>query len=453
MTLKLTLIPTDDLPSWLANQSEVIQHWIRQTGFTAKSDTISLIPTPEGKLEQVLAGCKRVEDFWAVGALPKLLPAGNYALTNTLTSMQHQRIGIAWELGAYQFERYKKSDKTIAKLVGFSELQQTAITTYVKSHYLVRDLINTPMEDMGPTELAAAADALCASYSGASIKHIVGDELLTQNYPAIHTVGRASSHEPRLIDLRWGNPAHPKLTLVGKGVCFDSGGLDLKSASNMLIMKKDMGGAAHVLGLAHLIMATELPVSLRVLIPAVENAVSGNAYRPGDVIKTRKGLSVEIGNTDAEGRLILGDALTEACNEQPDLIIDFATLTGAARVAMGTDVPAFFTDNNALANQLMEHADNEQDPLWRLPLYTPYRSLLDSTIADINNAGNSGYGGAITAALFLKEFIAASIDWIHIDLMAWNLGNRPGRPEGGEAMGLRAVYQMLCERYSKNASL
>jgi leucyl aminopeptidase len=448
MSVNLTLIQTEELQPWLANQSELIKNWIRQTGFMAKPDTVCLIPTSNAQLAQVLAGCKRVDDFWAVGALPKLLPPGNYTLTNTLTPKQHQHIGIAWELGAYQFERYKKSDKTLAKLTGQPDKHQELINHFVQSQYLVRDLINTPMEHMGPAELAAAADTLCATFSGASIKHIVGDELLTQNYPAIHTVGRASAHKPRLIDLRWGNPSHPKLTLVGKGVCFDSGGLDLKPASNMLIMKKDMGGAAHVLGLGRLIMATNLPVSLRVLIPAVENAVSANAYRPGDVINTRKGLTVEIGNTDAEGRLVLADALTEAVSEQPDLIIDFATLTGAARVAMGTDVPAFFTDNNALANQLMQHAENEQDPLWRLPLYAPYRSLLDSPIADINNAGSGSYGGAITAALFLKEFVPAATPWIHLDLMAWNLSNRPGRPEGGEAMGLRAIYQMLCEKYS-----
>ena len=311
---------------------------------------------------------------------------------------------------------------------------------------LVRDLINTPAEDMMPEQLAAAVLALGQTFN-ADVTQIIGDDLLRQNYPVIHIVGRASTHAPRLIDLRWGDPTHPKLTLIGKGVCFDSGGLDLKPANGMRLMKKDMGGAAHAIGLAQLIMSTGLPVRLRLLVAAVENAVSGNAFRPGDVVRSRQGISIEIDNTDAEGRLILCDALADAATDQPDLMVDFATLTGAARVAVGTEVPAFFTTSDALAQALMDAAVQQHDPIWRLPLHRPYRQMLDSKIADIANSASSPFGGAITAALFLQEFVPDSLHWVHFDLMAWNNRNRPGRPEGGEAMGLRAVFECLQQRY------
>ena len=280
---------------------------------------------------------------------------------------------------------------------------------------------------------------------GASVSTIVGEALLTQNYPAIHAVGRASDRAPRLIDLRWGRTG-PKITLVGKGVCFDSGGLDIKSASNMKLMKKDMGGAAHVLGLAQMIMAAQLPVRLRLLIPAVENSIAGNAFRPLDVLRTRKGLTVEVGNTDAEGRLILCDALAEADREGADLLIDCATLTGAARVALGPELPALFSNHDPTAEALIGHGLEERDPLWRLPLYKPYRRGLDSKVADLNNLWDSPFAGAITAALFLQEFVSAGTPWVHIDMMAWNSTARPGRPEGGEAMALRALYALVAER-------
>jgi leucyl aminopeptidase len=282
---------------------------------------------------------------------------------------------------------------------------------------------------------------------GARVEQVVGDALLEQNFPAIHAVGRASVHAPRLLDLRWGEEGNPRLTLVGKGVCFDSGGLDLKSANGMRLMKKDMGGAAHALGLARLIMSTGLPVRLRVLVAAVENAVAGNALRPGDVIRSRKGLTIEIDNTDAEGRLILCDALAEGAIEQPELLIDFATLTGAARVALGTEVPALFSNSDELAAGLLAAAEAQQDPLWRLPLYNPYREMLDSKIADIANAANAPYAGAITAALFLREFVPEETAWAHVDVMAWNTRSRPARPEGGEAMGIRAVSHYLRQRF------
>jgi leucyl aminopeptidase len=300
---------------------------------------------------------------------------------------------------------------------------------------------------MGPTEFAAAAEKLASQY-GAQFSQIVGEELLAQNYASIYTVGRASDDAPRLLDLRWGNAAHPKLILVGKGVCFDSGGLDIKPSSYMLLMKKDMAGGAHVLGLARMIMQAKLPINLRVLIPVVENVISGNAYRPGDIITSRKGLTIEVGNTDAEGRVILADALTEAVNDKPDLLIDISTLTGAARVALGTELPAIFSNNDVIVNKLIETGEKEQDVMWRLPLFGLYREYLTSQIADINNNSSESYGGAITAALFLKEFVPDDVPWLHFDMMAWNLRTRPGRPQGGEAMALRALFAYLREKFT-----
>ena len=339
------------------------------------------------------------------------------------------------------------TSKPGAKLVVPKNADPLLAESLADAVHLVRDLINTPANDMGPSGLAAAARKVARAH-GAKVSVTIGDALLKKNYPLVHAVGRASSDAPRLIDLRWGGKG-PKVTLVGKGVCFDSGGLDLKPASGMLLMKKDMGGGAHVLGLADMIMGAKLPLRLRVLVPAVENAVSGDAFRPLDVLKTRKGLTVEVGNTDAEGRLVLGDALSEAARENPDLIVDFATLTGAARVALGTEVPAFFTDRDSLADALMRHAARESDPLWRLPLHKPYRRLLDSKVADLNNVSSGSFGGAITAALFLAEFVGSEAPWVHFDLMAWNLSDRPGRPQGGEAMGLRAVYGVVAELAAK----
>ena len=315
-----------------------------------------------------------------------------------------------------------------------------------RATYLVRDLVNTPANDLGPAELAEAAAAV-ARGAGVRANIIVGDDLLAKNYPLVHAVGRASARPPRLVDFAWGTPDAPKVTLVGKGVCFDTGGLDLKPSSNMLLMKKDMGGAAVVLGLAQMIMDAGLKVRLRVLIPAVENSVSGNAYRPGDVLATRKGKTVELGNTDAEGRLILADALTEADGEEPSLLVDCATLTGAARVALGPDLPALFTPSDDLARDLLRHGDAQSDPLWRMPLHAPYRDYLDSKIADFNNAADTSFAGSITAALFLKEFVSRTQAWAHIDLYAWNAKTRPGRPAGGEAMAMRALYALVAERY------
>ena len=444
----VALIPiaVDDLDAWLARQQPSIRAWVTANGFHAKPGSLCPIPSTEGGLQGMLAGISSVDDPWTCAGLPALLPEGSYYLDVDWDRTALERHALGWGLGAYQFSRYKTPKEQRAKLALDPACDSHDISNRLQAIGLVRDLINTPAQDMMPEHLADAIESLADEFD-ASVQQILGEELLTRNFPAIHTVGRASVHAPRLLDLRWGATHHPKVTLVGKGVCFDSGGLDLKPANGMRLMKKDMGGAAHVLGLARMIMGAKLPLRLRVLIPAVENAVAGNAFRPGDIITSRKGLSIEVDNTDAEGRLILCDALAEAVTEAPDLLIDFATLTGAARSALGTDVPAMFCDSDKVAIDLLQAATDECDPLWRLPLHKPYRELLDSTVADIANSSKVPYGGAITAALFLQEFVAPETPWVHFDVMAWNIRNRPGRPEGGEAMGLRAVYRYLQRRY------
>lgn len=436
----ISLVTVSDFPAWLANQSDATKAWLKATQFRAEAGSTRLIANEQGQLARVICCLADQYNFWQTGALPFNLPEGYYEFDATHADDYHTR-AVAWGLGAYQFTRYKKPLRAPAVLCLPSECCD-AVTNTVESIYLVRDCINTPTDDMGPSELSAVMQQLAAQYQ-AEFKEIVGDELLKENYACIHTVGRASDDAPRLLDLRWGNPSHPKVTLVGKGVCFDTGGLDLKGSSYMLLMKKDMGGAAHALGLARMIMQANLPLRLRVLIPAVENAVSGNAYRPGDVIKSRKGLTIEVGNTDAEGRLVLADALTEAVSEEPALLIDLATLTGAARVAVGTDLAALFSNNDEVAQAVLAAAHKTQDPMWRLPLFAPYRELINSPIADINNNASEPYAGAITAALFLQEFVPTHIPWLHYDIMAWNTKTRPGRPQGGEAMALRALFQYL----------
>jgi leucyl aminopeptidase len=379
--------------------------------------------------------------------LPASLPRGRYELETPLDKEQANRVALGWGLGTYDFDRYRKKARTFSELVWPAAADVRSVSAQLQAIALGRDLINTPAEDLGPEQLAEAARKTAEQF-GAEFRQIVGDELLTQNYPAIHAVGRASSRPPRLVDFRWGSPEHPKVTLVGKGVCFDSGGLDIKPADAMKLMKKDMGGAATVLSIAHCVMALGLPIRLRVLIAAVENSISGNAFRPLDVLSTRKGITVEVGNTDAEGRLILADALAEADSEQPELLIDVATLTGAARVALGTSLPALFSNSDALALQLMALGDACEDPVWRLPLFAPYRRSLDSKVAQLSNISPGAYGGAITAALFLQEFVSKNVPWMHIDTMAYNLESAPGRPLGGEVFGARAVLALLQRRYA-----
>ncbi|MDX1901083.1 MAG: leucyl aminopeptidase family protein [Gammaproteobacteria bacterium] len=454
MTLKSTKnipiypIVASGFSRWLKKQDIVLQNWIASINYAAKPGTICLVPDASGHLASVLCGVNDENDFWSVGQLPLTLPDNAQysisfsAFSKKISAQMQARFQLAWDLGSYQFTRYKKPSRSPAKL----HSMHTEATVLSESIYLVRDLINTPADDMGPSELAHAAEKL-AKQCNATFHQTVGKQLLEKKFNAIHTVGRASDDAPRLLDIVWGKKSHPKVTLVGKGVCFDSGGLDLKPSSYMLLMKKDMGGAANVLGLARAIMQSKLPIRLRVLIPAVENAVSGSAYRPGDIITMRSGKTVEIGNTDAEGRLVLADALTEAVSESPDLLIDMATLTGAARVAVGTELVAFFSNNDAIAQTILKVGDKEADYLCRLPLFASYRDGLNSTIADINNMGADGYAGAIQAALFLKEFVPDEIPWLHLDMMAWNTRSRPGRPVGGEAMGVRALFAYLRERF------
>jgi len=442
--IPIAIVPILEMAAWLNKQPTHVKQWLETTRFKADPGSLAMIPDKAGKLGHVLCCIADWNHFWAVGALPYALPEGDYYFE--VEPRHYELFAIAWGLGAYQFDRYKKPKRKPASCVLLKAIDAKHIENIVSSIYTVRNLINTPTEDMGPTELAEAASALAKPYQ-AHIKQIVGDNLLKQRYPLIHTVGRASDDAPRLIDMRWGKKSHPLVVLVGKGVCFDTGGLDIKPSSAMLLMKKDMGGAAHVLGLAQMIMNAKLKMQLRVLIPAVENSVSGNAYRPGDVIQSRKGITIEIGNTDAEGRLVLADALTEAVSDTPDLIIDIATLTGAARVALGTELPAIFSNNDAVCDEVIKHSYQVQDPIWRLPLFKLYRDSLNSSIADINNAGADSYGGAITAALFLQEFVPDTIPWLHYDLMAWNVKTRPGRPQGGEAMAVRGLFSYLQARY------
>jgi leucyl aminopeptidase len=442
------LIPVvaKDFDTWLAQQEPLRARWLTNTGFTAKPGTLSLVPGLDGAVDAVILGIADPNDPWNCGNLPKTLPAGPYYLNADWSPQALEQAAIGWGLGAYRFSRYKTAEPVKAQLVIDKACNRALITHQVAAAYLVRDLINTPADDMMPEHLAEAITAVGQEF-GATVHQIVGDDLLAQNYPTIHTVGRASAHAPRLIDLRWGEVQHPKLTLIGKGVCFDSGGLDIKPASGMRTMKKDMGGAAHALGLARLVMATGLPVRLRLLVPAVENAVSAASFHPGDIITSRRGITIEVDNTDAEGRLILCDALAAGSAEHPDLMIDFATLTGAARVALGTDLPGLFTNSDTIAAGLLAGAERTHDPMWRLPLHKPYRAMLDSTVADIANAASAPFGGAITAALFLQEFVDDTVEWAHFDIMAWNRTTQPGRPEGGEAMGMRGVFAYLQQRF------
>ncbi|MFZ2485531.1 MAG: leucyl aminopeptidase family protein [Candidatus Rickettsiella isopodorum] len=444
-SIPLTAILPEQWSDWLADQTKSTQHWLQTINFIAKPGSYSFIPGTTGKLQQVLLVRNDEADFWTFGLLPSVLPEGHYHVAEIDKPKLREQIALAWGLGAYEFIRYKSSTRPLAQLL-ISSKNHDEFMIKLEAIYRVRNMINTPADDMDPAELAENVFQIGKKYH-ATVTQIVGDELLTANYPAIYTVGKASCHEPRLVDLKWGDSKHPKITLVGKGVCFDSGGYNLKSSGNMLAMKKDMGGAANAIGLAEIIMAYQLPVRLRLLIPAVENMIAGNAYKPGDIIQTRHGLTVEIGNTDAEGRLILADALCEADSENPELLIDFATLTGAARGAVGTEISAFFTDHEQLAQHIIQHSQQQQDPVWRLPLYKPYQKLLDSKFANMSNCGSSPFAGAITAALFLRSFISEETTWLHFDFNAYNVNTRPGRPEGGEAMAILAVFSYLLERY------
>ena len=430
---------------WLANLPGIQQKWLKAAGFRARAGELCSLPDSNGELHGYAFGMADQGWLYQLASLPAKLTGGAYKLVSDWSRKQRLQASLGWGLGCYRFELYRKLPNDLPSLVLEDDIATEAENLLV-AQSLVRDLVNTTTEDLGPAQLADAMQIQAEQFD-ADMSVIHGVDLLTRNFPAIHAVGRASDREPRLLKMEWGDDDDPLLALCGKGVCFDTGGLNLKPGTSMALMKKDMGGAAHVLGLARLIMQAQLPVRLLVLIPAVENSVSGNAYRPGDVISTRKGLKIEIGNTDAEGRVVLADALAYACEFEPDLVIDFATLTGAARIALGTDLPPVFSNDIAIANEITAAGDTEEDPLWVMPLYQPYKDLLKSPIADLNNIGKTPYGGCITAALFLEYFVTAETDWVHIDTWAWNQGNRPGRPEGGEAIGLRAAFRYLEKRY------
>jgi leucyl aminopeptidase len=437
--------------SWQAIRAGLPAHaqaFAQANGFTAKPGACLTLPSMEGQIAQVVFGLEeettKFRDPFRPGLLPGLLPAGVYRFANA--PHETRLAALAFALGRYRFSRYRNADATDVRLVPPDGVDIADIGRIAEAVGLARDLINTPANDMGPQQLAQAAQQLADRF-GAHFNCIVGDDLTRQNFPLIHAVGMASPRAPRLIDVTWGDPAHPKVTLVGKGVCFDTGGLDLKPSSGMLIMKKDMGGAANVLALALMVMDAKLKVRLRVLIPAVENAVAGNAFRPLDIFPSRKGLSVEIGNTDAEGRLVLADALTLACEDKPELLIDLGTLTGAARVALGPDLPPFYTNDETLALDVARCAKEENDPLWRLPLWPAYDAWLDSKVANLNNAPTGGFAGSITCALFLQRFVEEATSWLHVDIYGWTPTAKPARPEGGECQAARALYKLLSQRY------
>ncbi len=437
----IVAITTGDYAAFVASLPERTRSWLAATGFMARPHTHALVPDNNGGIEQVLVGVSSGDDIFALSHLPLALPPEpRYSIaTNSIISAEVA--ALSWQLGAYQFTRYKKSKREPATLVLAPSAEVASAQQIYAAIKLTRDLVNTPTEDMGPQHLSETAQALAKEF-GATFNEWVGDDLLKHHFPAIHAVGRASHRPPRLIELQWGDETHPRIAIVGKGVCFDTGGLNIKGADGMRWMKKDMGGAAHTLALARLIMAAQLPVRLHMLIPAVENAIAGNAYRPGEVVATRKGHTIEIGNTDAEGRVVLSDALAYAAEFKPTIIIDFATLTGAARVALGPELPAIFCNDDAWFAKLNAASLAHQDPLWRMPLWQNYNAMIDSNIADLNNTGGP-QGGAITAALFLEHFVPKNQAWIHIDVFSWNAKSKPGRPEGGEAQSLRAVFAML----------
>lgn len=441
-------IETTDTPHLAATKrrlSAAQRRWVADSGFEAAPGTFALIADESGKLVRVLVGVDASDALSALGALPRTLPEATYHLASEGVLKDTSQAALGWALGAYEFTRYRKARRAPAKLA-IAAADLATLQPLVEATTLVRDLVNTPTEDMGPKHLADAVKQLGKTHK-AKVREWVGDELLDANFPTIHAVGRASHRSPRLIELNWGKSSDPKIAVVGKGVCFDTGGLDLKPADGMRWMKKDMGGAAHAIALAGLIMQARLPVRLQLLIPAVENAVSGAAMRPGEVITTRAGITVEVDNTDAEGRLVLCDALTYASEQKPELIIDYATLTGAARIALGPDVPALFANNDDAADQVLAAGRAVNDPLWRLPLWRPYRKMLESYLADIANSGASRHAGAITAALYLERFVPETTPWLHLDTYAWNDADRPGRPRGGEALGLRAFFAFLQKRY------
>jgi leucyl aminopeptidase len=450
--------PSDDaIPLTPVTQAEFAQFqnaldardraWIAANAFTAAPGQTLAIPDKEGQVSRILAGVGRLDDIYALAGAPTTLPKGEYRIDTPLAEEAASRLALGWGLGAYSFDRYRKPARECAKLVWPDEADRASVRRELDAIRLVRDLVNLPANDMDPVALAEAARLVAVDH-GAAFQVTVGDALPRANFPAVYAVGKGATEAPRVVEIRWGSPKDPEIVLAGKGITFDTGGLDIKTGSSMGLMKKDMGGAAHALGLAKMIMDAGLKVRLRVLIAIAENAIGPAANRPGDVIRTRAGMTVEIGNTDAEGRLVLADMLTAACEGEPVAIFDFATLTGAARVALGPDLPAMFA-TDPLADEILKACVEADDPVWRLPLWQPYRRNMDSKVADINNNASNSFAGAIHAALFLQEFVKPEVPWAHFDLYAWNAMARPGRPIGGEAFALRGLFRLLAKRYSR----
>jgi leucyl aminopeptidase len=454
-SLPLWLLRECDVAAFKGTQPPAVRAWLEQHGFQGERHRVLPLPGADGSIAGALAGVGNLTDWsrlslWHVAGLPERLPAADYHLANILPEPAQRQCLAGWLAGGYRLSQYKSSPAPAPRArlrppscAGFASVVSQAVACG-----FARDLINAPANELGPADLAAAAQGIAAEF-GANFRSLEGEQLLEHNYPLIHAVGRASSRAPRLIELRWGESGRPLVTLVGKGVCFDSGGLDIKASSGMALMKKDMGGAAIALGVARCLMERQAPVRLRVLVPAVENSIAGSAYRPGDVLRSRRGITVEIGNTDAEGRLILADALTEADAERPALLLDFATLTGAARVALGPELPAVFSNDVQLTEAIRRCGDLEVDPVWPLPLWDAYDEELSSRIADLNNVAGSAFAGAIFGGLFLRRFVTATPSWAHFDLYAWNPRERPGRPVGAEAQCLRLADRLIAERFGE----
>jgi len=438
----LHIIDKVGFAAWRDAQPAAVQAWLAAQRFDGSAGTAQAWADAEGRIAGAVLGIGDALDAYSYAHGPLALPAGDWQVVGERDDAARQALQLGWGLGCYRFDRYKKTTRAPARLVDTFDAETLDV---LAACVRVRDLVNTPTEHMGPDDLEALARDLAATH-GASVSVIAGDDLLAQNYPAIHAVGRASHRAPRLIELSWGDASHPHIAICGKGVCFDSGGLDIKTAIGMRNMKKDMGGAAHALALAELLMARRLKLRITLLVAAVENAIGPNAFRPGEVIATRTGVSIEIDNTDAEGRLVLCDALARACELKPDLLLDFATLTGAARIALGPDLPALYANDEALANDWLDAGNSTRDPLWRMPLWRPYLRYLTSGIADLANGSASTMAGSITAALFLERFVTEGQRWAHVDVYSWNDSDRAGKPAGGEAQGLRACYAMLKAR-------
>ncbi len=434
------------LDQWQAERPEALSRWLRANRFRAEAGEVMVVPDGEGGVAGAVLGLGEGEEPFVYGALATKLPAGDWRIDEEQAPEAAERALLGFLLGAYVYDRYRARKNDRPRLQVPALCERARVERMFAAVTLVRDLVNAPANAFGPAELEAAARTLAGAH-GAQVSVTEG-ERLAREFPLVHAVGAASARTPRLIDMSWGRAEAPRITLVGKGVCFDSGGLDLKPASAMALMKKDMGGAACALGLADLVMGAKLDVRLRVIIPAVENSISGSAFRPGDILKSRKGLTVEIGNTDAEGRLVLADALALADEEAPALLACFATLTGAARAALGPEVVPFYTEDEALAQALMRLSAAVADPLWRMPLWKPYQSLLESRIADTNHISDTPFAGSIVAALFLAKFVERARSFVHFDIYAWNAKARPGRPVGGEAQAMRALYALVLERFA-----